>query len=85
MTDEELRQYVDAQVELRMASGVTLLGMLVAGDEARVFGAPYAVRSVYESATLNTLESAYTAIPNAEAVESARILEAPLDDARLAD
>lgn len=85
MTDNELRQYVDAQVELRMDSGLTLLGMLVAGPEARVFGAPYAIRSEYESATLSTLEQAYTAIPTAEAVDSARILSAPLDDARLTD
>jgi hypothetical protein len=85
MTDDELRQYVDAQVELRMTSGLTLLGMMVAGTEARVFGAPFAIRSVYESATLSTLEQAYTAIPSAEAVASARILKAALDDALLTD
>jgi hypothetical protein len=85
MTDDELRQYVDAQVELKMTSGLTLLGMLVAGPEARVFGAPFAIRSVYESATLSTLEQAYTAIPSAEAVASARILKAALDDALLTD
>jgi hypothetical protein len=85
MTDDELREYVDAQVELQLASGETLLGTLVAGAEARVFGAPYAIRSAYESATLSTLEQAYTAIPSAEAVASARVLTAPLDDAQLAD
>jgi hypothetical protein len=68
-----------------MTSGLTLLGMLVAGAEAQIFGAPFAIRSAYESATLSTLEQAYTAIPTAEAVESARVLKEALDDAILAD
>ena len=85
MTDTEIQDYVGRQVELKLKSGVTLTGELVAGVNAILTGAPYAVKTPHESATLGVSEPTYTAIPNAQAVEWCRILEAPISDERLED
>ena len=85
MTDEELREYVGRQVEVRLTSGVTLVGRLVAGADAAARGAPYAMRSEHESAISGISEPAYTAIAGANLVESARTLEGPLGEDRLED
>lgn len=85
MTDKELQDHVGHQVELKLTTGTTLSGELVAGANAIPTGARYAIKSLRRSATLGVSEPNYTPVPSAEAVESCRDLEAPMSEERLED
>ena len=75
MTDEELRAYLNCRVELRLTSGETLAGELVAEDARLVLRQPYAVKTVQQSATLGVEEPSWRGIPSADTVESVRVVE----------
>lgn len=86
MNTDEFEKYIGRQVEVQLVSGVTLAGELVAGADASLTsGAPYAIKSLHESATPGVLEPTYLAIPSAEAAESVREIGPGLDEERLAD
>jgi hypothetical protein len=85
MTDEELRQYVGHQVELKLVSGVVFAGQLVADEPRVTLGMPYAIKSLHRSAVVGVLEPSYAGIPHAAAVKCARILQQQPDDEQLFD
>ncbi|HEX3370171.1 MAG TPA: hypothetical protein VHS56_11395 [Candidatus Cybelea sp.] len=68
MTDDDLQQYVDLLVEVRLASGQTLLGRL------KERGSAYAIE---QSASNPDQESALIAIGSAGDVASVRTVSAP--------
>jgi uncharacterized protein (DUF1810 family) len=84
MTDEELREFVGRHVELKLASGMTLVGRLVAGADAAPAGTRYAVQSLHESSA-EASEDVYAPVRDAEAVEWIRILQAPIGEDRFED
>jgi hypothetical protein len=85
MTDDELQSYVGCQVELKLTTGTTLAGELVAGANAIATGSPYAIRSLHASAAAGAAEPVYAPVSDASAVESVRLLNGSLGDDRLED
>ncbi len=84
MTDEEIREYVGRHVELKLASGMTLVGRLVAGPDAAPAGTSYAVVSLHGSSAESS-EDVYAPVRDAGAVESIRILQGPIGEDRFED
>lgn len=85
MTEQELQDFVGRQVEVKLTSGVTLVGRLVAGADSIASGAPYAIESEHQSAISGVSEPTYAAIAGADVVELVRILENSVGEDRLED
>lgn len=75
MTDEELQQFADQKVRVRLG-GEALTGKLLAGFEAQLrVKAPYAIESHAMNPTLGTEEERIIAIPSADVVESIELVD----------
>jgi hypothetical protein len=85
VTHQEVNQYLGRQVEVRLTTGLTLVGRLVSGTEASLEGTPYAIESPRLSPPLATSETTYSPVTSAAEIEWVRVLSTPLSEDRIED
>ncbi len=80
MTDEELQRFCDQDVRLKIG-GRILEGKLICGAEAQIaLDRPYAIKTLNRNPSLDTLDTHFDGIPNAEGVESVELVDEPVGE-----